>query len=160
MVLKRAWPCSSRLVPVGALIGFSGALSSVGARVFSAQSFSDAAGWRPSKTSEIGLSATVLRRSAFGLFSGIQFPTSVPATTLMIEEDRQAAKCATDRVVGEREGLPCASLSVLRVLCGKGFLSLDAAFRAHLFLTFFQRTRIGAREKRRQGRETLYHRGH
>src|SRR5258708_16166678 len=57
----------------------------------------------------------------------------------MIEEDLQAAKCATDRVVGEREGIPCASLSVLRVLCGKGFLSLDAAFRAHLFLTFFQR---------------------
>src|SRR5260370_7245837 len=58
---------------------------------------------------------------------------------MMIEEDRQAARCASDRVVGEREGLPCASISVVRVLCGKGFLSLDAAFRAHLFLTFFQR---------------------
>src|SRR5229473_8020771 len=88
IVLKRAWPCSSRLVPVGEPIGFSGALSSVGARVFSAQSFSDAAGWRPSKTSEIGLSAATLDKSASGLLSGIHLPT----LTLMIEEDRHAAK--------------------------------------------------------------------
>src|SRR5208283_4883514 len=74
MVLKRAWPCSSTLVPVGAPIGFSGALSSAGASVFSAHSFSDAVGLRSSKTSEIGLSATVWYRSVFGLLSGTQFP--------------------------------------------------------------------------------------
>src|ERR1035441_2300257 len=84
MVLKRAWPCSSRLVPVEAPIGFSAALSSVGARVFSAQFLSDAVRWRPSKTSEIGL----LRGSAFRLFSAIQFPT--PA--LMIEEEVPGCK--------------------------------------------------------------------
>ena len=44
MVVKRAWPCSSRLVPVRAPMGFSGAFSSVGARVLSAHSFSDGAG--------------------------------------------------------------------------------------------------------------------
>src|SRR5580658_5759498 len=87
MVLKRAWPCSSRLVPVGAPIGFSGALSRVGARVFSAQSFSDADGLRPSNTSETGLSAMILPRSDFGLFSGISFPV----LTLMIEE--QSSRC-------------------------------------------------------------------
>ena len=40
-------PCSSRLMPVGAPIGFSGAFSSVGASVFSAHCFSDSEGWRP-----------------------------------------------------------------------------------------------------------------
>ena len=39
-----------------------------------------------------GFPATVLRGSVFSLFSGIQFPTSVPIMTLMIEEDRHAAK--------------------------------------------------------------------
>src|SRR5713101_7822353 len=58
MVVKRAWPCSSRLMPVGAPIGFSGAFSRVGAKVFSAHAFSATEGWRPSKTSAIGLSAT------------------------------------------------------------------------------------------------------
>jgi len=43
-VVKRAWPFSSRLVPVAAPMGFSGAFSSVFASVFSAQSFSDSAG--------------------------------------------------------------------------------------------------------------------
>jgi hypothetical protein len=62
-------------------MGFSGAFSRVGARVFSTQSFSDGAGWRPSKTSEIGLSAAAgLFR--FDFFSGIR----VPRLSLMIEE--------------------------------------------------------------------------
>ena len=74
IVLKRAWPCSSRLVPVGAPIGFSGALSSVGARVFSAQSFSDAWDDGLQRRQKSGFRLTVLRRSAFGLLSGIQFP--------------------------------------------------------------------------------------
>jgi len=39
IVLNRAWPCSSRLVPVAAPIGFSGDFSSVGASVFSASPF-------------------------------------------------------------------------------------------------------------------------
>src|SRR6266404_1491040 len=134
MVLKRAWPCSSRLVPVGAPIGFSGALSSVGARVFSAQSFSDAAGWRPSKTSEIGLSATTLDRSAFGFLSDIHVPSSVPTTTLMIEEDRHAAKWR-DRPsgwwIGKGEG---GNLHHRGHRGAQGKPSLDAAFRAHLFL--------------------------
>src|SRR5208282_3324424 len=98
MLLKRAWPCASRFVPVGAPIGFSGALSSVGASVFSAHSFSDGAGWRPSKTSEIGLSATVLDTSIFGLFSDIRLPTNN-------SDDRGAIiglqNGATDRAVGE-----------------------------------------------------------
>src|SRR5438309_3993137 len=58
MVVKRACPCSSRLTPLGAPIGFSGAFSRVGASVFSAQAFSDSEGRRPSKTSEIGVSTT------------------------------------------------------------------------------------------------------
>src|SRR5581483_7497815 len=58
MVEKRACPASSRLVPVGRPMGFSGAFSSAGARVFSAHSFSDAEGLRPSNTSRIGDSAT------------------------------------------------------------------------------------------------------
>src|ERR1039458_7722034 len=101
MVLKRARPCSSRLVPVGAPIGFSGALSSVGASVFSAQFSSDALGWRPSKTSEIGLSAMVLDTLAFGLFSGIPFPASFLTLALMIEERPPCCKMArpTERLV-------------------------------------------------------------
>src|SRR6266496_2246907 len=75
IVLKRAWPCSSRLVPVGAPMGFSGALSSVGTKVLSAQSFSDCAGLRLSKTSEIGLSATVcFFISDFSFFSDMRLP--------------------------------------------------------------------------------------
>src|SRR6266849_10196667 len=45
---------------------------------------------------------------------------------------------ATDRAVGNLKVYP-VPLCVLRVSCGEDFLSLDAAFRAHLFLTFFQR---------------------
>src|SRR5208283_5590554 len=97
MVLKRAWPCSSRLVPVGAPIGFSGDFSSVGASVFSAHSFSDDAGWRSSKTSEIGVSATVLDTSILGLFPDIRLPTNN-------SDDRGAIigpqSGATDRAVG------------------------------------------------------------
>src|SRR5688572_3101199 len=59
MVVKRALPFSSRLTPLGAPTGFSGDFSSAGASVFSAQSFSDAEGWRPSKTSCTGDSATL-----------------------------------------------------------------------------------------------------
>src|ERR1700726_1367467 len=58
MVVKRARPCSSRLMPVGAPIGFSGAFARVGARVFSAHFFSATLGWRFSKTSASGLSTT------------------------------------------------------------------------------------------------------
>src|SRR5208283_1199864 len=101
MVLKRAWPWSSTLVPVGAPIGLSGAFSSVGASVFSAHSFSDAAGWRPSKTSLIGLSATVLDRLALGLFSGIRFPRVSSrsvfddrgAVALLQNDTRMTLKC-------------------------------------------------------------------
>src|SRR6266850_7778225 len=90
IVLKRAWPCSSRLVPVAAPIGFSEALSSVGSRVFSAHSFSGAEGCRPSKTSEIGLSATAgFVTLALGFFSVIRLPT----LSLMIEEG-----CGRDKV--------------------------------------------------------------
>src|SRR5260370_29968768 len=60
MVVKRAWPVSSRFTPVAAPMGFSGAFSSVWARVVSAQRCSDAEGWRPSKTSLTGLSAMLL----------------------------------------------------------------------------------------------------
>src|SRR3982074_3221203 len=58
MVVKRAWPCSSRLTPVGEPIGFSGVFPVVGPRVFSAHPFSAAEGRRPSKTSAIGFSTT------------------------------------------------------------------------------------------------------
>src|ERR1700739_4222365 len=58
IVVKRARPCSSRFTPVGAPIGRSGFFSIVGAKVFSAQFFSASEGWRFSKTSAIGLSAT------------------------------------------------------------------------------------------------------
>src|SRR6476469_4344803 len=71
MVVKRAWPCSSRLTPVGAPIGFSGAFSRVGRRVFSAHSFSPGEGRRPSNTSAIGLSAAC---GLEGFFSGMGTP--------------------------------------------------------------------------------------
>src|ERR1700722_17657785 len=58
MVVKRAWPCSSRFVPVGAPIGRSGDFSTVGDSFFLAQLFSASEGCRFSKTSAIGLSAT------------------------------------------------------------------------------------------------------
>src|SRR5271156_1516701 len=58
IVVKRACPCSSILIPVGDPLGRSGAFSIVGARVFSAQFFSASDGCRFSKTSATGLSAT------------------------------------------------------------------------------------------------------
>src|SRR5271169_6020607 len=59
MVVKRAWPCSSTLMPLAAPMGFSGAFSRVGASVFSAHCFSDSDGWRPfSRISVTGDSAT------------------------------------------------------------------------------------------------------
>src|SRR5713226_2803911 len=58
IVVKRARPCSSTFTPVGAPIGFSGAFSNVGSRVFSAQRFSESLGWRFSTTFEIGVSGT------------------------------------------------------------------------------------------------------
>src|SRR5947209_19959980 len=66
IVVNWAWPLSSRLIPVGAPIGFSGDFSSVLARVVSAQRFSESDGWRPSKTSAIGFSAMPL--GSFFLF--------------------------------------------------------------------------------------------
>src|SRR5258708_35264346 len=54
-------------MPVGAPIGFSGDFSNVLASVVSAQRFSESDGWRPSKTSAIGLSATPL--GSFFLFT-------------------------------------------------------------------------------------------
>src|SRR4051794_19882422 len=60
ILVKRARPLSSRLVPVGAPIGFSGDFSIVGSKVFSAQIFSGSEGWRSSLTSAIGESATAL----------------------------------------------------------------------------------------------------
>src|SRR4051795_10088427 len=95
MVLKRACPCSSRLVPVGAPIGFSGAFSSVGPRIFSAQTLSDSEGLRPSKTSAMGLSVTAgLVTLAFGFLSGIRSPHSF--------DDRGAPKQRQGNVPTER----------------------------------------------------------
>src|SRR5258706_8002451 len=71
IVVKRACPCSSRFTPVGAPIGRSGFFSSVGASVFSAHCFSSGEGWRFSKTSATGLSATC---GLVGFFSGIRTP--------------------------------------------------------------------------------------
>ena len=89
-MVKRAWPCSSRLIPVFAPIGFSGAFSRVGRRVFSAHSFSPGEGWRPSNTSAIGFSAT---GGLEGFLSGIGTP---PAS--IIEEGCAAGKVPTYRV--------------------------------------------------------------
>src|ERR1035441_2721680 len=139
MVLKRACPCSSRFVPVEAPIGFSGAFSRVGASVFSAHAFSEAAGWRLSNRSEIGLSANVCCASDFDFFSGIRLPT----VSLMIEERLRYCKTA-----GPTERLGRAEFKVkvnfnflhggtawhgetLRVL------KLDACFRRHLCWMFF-----------------------
>src|SRR5580704_7159501 len=72
IVVKRACPCSSRFTPVGAPIGCSGDFSIVGASVCSAQLFSVAEGWRFSKTSAMGLSATC---GLDGFFSGMMTPT-------------------------------------------------------------------------------------
>src|SRR3981081_1978181 len=58
IVVKRARPCSSTLVPVGAPIARSGVFSRVGNSVFSAQFFSPSEGRRFSNTSAMGLSAT------------------------------------------------------------------------------------------------------
>src|SRR3984957_836125 len=69
ILVKRGCPCSSRFTPVGAPIGRSGALSSVGASVFSAQFFSAAEGSRLSNTSAMGLSATCGLDGWDGFFS-------------------------------------------------------------------------------------------
>src|SRR5258708_15282805 len=69
IVVKRARPCSSTLVPVGAPIGRSGDFSRVGKSVFSAQFFSASEGWRLSNTSAMGLSATC---GLDGFFSGMR----------------------------------------------------------------------------------------
>src|SRR3954470_20678576 len=58
MVVNWAWPLSSTFTPVGAPMGRSGFFSSVLASVVSAHFFSDSDGWRSSKTSWIGDSAT------------------------------------------------------------------------------------------------------
>src|SRR6266446_1898513 len=91
IVVKRAFPCSSRFVPVGAPIGFSGVFSSVGASVFSAQSFSAAVGCRPSKTSAIGLSAT------FGLFLGMRPLISTQRSLLTLDDTSLKALFSTLR---------------------------------------------------------------
>src|SRR5438270_4771380 len=87
IVVNRAWPCSSRLVPVGAPIGRSGLFSSVGARAFSAQFFSAAEGWRFSKTFAIGLSATSGWLDTLGDFFAIRTP--VLSSLLMILRSEQ-----------------------------------------------------------------------
>src|ERR1700688_4825615 len=71
IVVKRARPCSSRLTPAAAPIGFSGDFSSVGASVSSAHFFSCAEGRRLSKTSVTGLSASC---GLDGFFSGMMTP--------------------------------------------------------------------------------------
>src|SRR5713226_5697748 len=84
IVVKRARPCSSMLVPVGAPIGRSGDFSRVGRSVFSAQFFSASEGWRFSKTSAMGLSATC---GLDGFFSGM----------------RTLVYCCDDREAGTQE---------------------------------------------------------
>src|SRR5258708_3816021 len=106
IVLKRAWPWSSRFTPEAAPIGFSGFLARVGARTVSAHAFSPSEGRRPSKTSAMGRSAT----GWSGLRSGIHAPETVEHETrpskfrLMrasLTDDRGAGTApATDRVVG------------------------------------------------------------
>src|SRR5579863_9927021 len=109
IVVKRARPCSSRLTPVGAPIGFSGDFSSVGASVSSAHFFSCAEGWRFSKTSATGLSATC---GLDGFFSGIMTP-------VFCCDDReartrgQAALLRSERPVGHELPIsapPCGSV--------------------------------------------------
>src|SRR5215472_10199496 len=77
MVVKRAWPYSSRLMSLGSPMGFSGDFSREVARVFSPHCCSEAEGWRPSsKRSATGDS---LRDFPVGLvLSGMCYPT-VPA---------------------------------------------------------------------------------
>src|SRR5713101_2741904 len=58
IVVKRARPCSSRFMPLGAPIGLSGFFSNAGSSVFSAHCVSEAEGWRFSVTSAIGVSET------------------------------------------------------------------------------------------------------
>src|SRR5882724_12795774 len=99
IVLKRAWPWSSKFTPEAAPIGFSGFLANVGARTVSAQAFSPSQGWRPSKTSAIGLSAT----GWSGLRSGIHTPEMVEARELpeqvLLDDRRAGTLAATDRTV-------------------------------------------------------------
>src|SRR5271170_3928173 len=87
MVVKRACPCSSRFTPVGAPIGCSGDFSRVGTSVFSAHVLSAAEGWRSSKTSAIGLSATC---GLGGFFCGMRTPA-------FSCDDREASARGQDR---------------------------------------------------------------
>src|SRR5215469_10431874 len=59
MVVKRAFPFSSRLTPEAAPIGCSGFFSRAGRSVFSAHSLSAADGWRSSNVSRVGFSVMV-----------------------------------------------------------------------------------------------------
>src|SRR5437868_13346251 len=69
MVVKRALPASSRFTPEAAPMGRSGAFSSAGAKVSSAHCFSDGEGFRRSKTSAMGDSATTLLRLGLSAIS-------------------------------------------------------------------------------------------
>src|SRR3954469_25392405 len=93
IVVKRAWPCSSRFTPVGAPIGRSGAFPRLGARVFSAHFFSASEGWRLSNTSATGLSATCG-------FLSMRSP-------VLYLDDREGtavgASCSADRSVGKSD---------------------------------------------------------
>src|SRR6266852_3813794 len=96
IVVKRAFPCSSRFTPVGAPIGRSGDFSSVGASVFSAQFFSPSEGWRFSKTSAIGVSATC---GFDGFFSGMLAPVFY-CDDREVNAGGQGTVCGEIRLVG------------------------------------------------------------
>src|ERR1700732_1734197 len=98
MVVKRARPCSSRLTPVGAPIGFSGVFSSVGARVFSAQAFSAREGRRPSKTSAMGFSTTCGLK---GFFPGMLCNLNPFDDMKTVAHGQHHGECLSDRLVGQ-----------------------------------------------------------
>jgi len=74
-----------------------GSLVGVGSRVFSAQFFSGADGCRPSKTSEVGLSATT---GFVTLAIRFLLGHSAPPLSLMIEEHRGSDKDTNRPSVG------------------------------------------------------------
>src|SRR5579864_4039013 len=104
IVVKRGLPCSSTLTPVGAPSGRSGDFSSVGASVFSAHSFSASEGWRFSKTSASGFSATCGRFDDCDCFFCMRTP-------MLCFDDREGPR------IGQGTAVPCKR-PVGRVECG------------------------------------------
>src|SRR5207244_1391157 len=102
MVVKRAWPFSSRLTPVGSPMGRSGDFSSAGASVFSAHCFSPSEGWRFLKTSTTGesmvpgfMGSAITAQSIVSSSKGKGIPRKKGKERIKGDKDKKIMRSAT-----------------------------------------------------------------